>query len=84
MLKEEYISKLKSIVENRRKHSVTMLSDMIDAGLFAEYEMKEPDEEVLQKYEEFCEKNYVELLERREDSSIFLSFKPDGMLDSFT
>ena len=83
MLREEYISKLKSIVENRRKHSAEKLSDMLDSSLFAEYEIKTPDDEVLQKYEEFCEKNSVELLERHEDSSVFLSFKPDGMFDSF-
>ena len=83
MVKEEYISKLKSVVENRRKYIVEKLSDMIDTGLFAEYEMKAPDDEVIQKCEEFCEKNSVELLERHEDSSVFLSFKPDGMWDSF-
>ena len=52
-------------------------------GLFAEYEIKTPDDGVLHKYEEFCEKNSVELLERHEDSSVFLSFKPDGVWDSF-
>lgn len=41
--------------------------------------MKAPDDEVIQKCEEFCEKNSVELLERHEDSSVFLSFKPDSV-----